>query len=83
MAAKKKDRPLKGNGRDGVDYADFITGLCNGSIVATTLEETTVPDGTRVIPEKKVDGAGLPLPDGTVTVNQRRLTKLEYNDPNG
>jgi hypothetical protein len=83
MASRRKQRPLRGNGRDGVDYQDFIDGLCNGTIRATVLVDTTVPDGTRDVVLKRFDEDQNPLPDETVTVSKRRLTKLEYDDPNG
>lgn len=82
-AARRKDRPLKGDGRDGADYLAFIAGVCDGSIKATRLVETTVPDGTQDVVIKQVDDQGRPLPDQVVTVPRRRLTKLEYDDPNG
>jgi hypothetical protein len=80
MAARKQ-KPLKGNGRDGVDYAAFITGVLDGSILATRLVETTVPDGTEDIHVPQRDAQGNPLPDQVVTVQKRRLTKLEYDEP--
>jgi len=83
MASRKKERPLKGNGRDGADYADFMAGLVGGTIVATKLIDTTVPDGTQDVTVKRFDENGAPLPDEVVTVPKRRLTKLEYDDPNG
>lgn len=83
MASARKNRALRGNGRDGVDYQDFITGVLNGSIKATRLVETTVPDGTQDVAVKQFDGQGNPLPDQVVTVPRRRVTKLEYDDPNG
>lgn len=83
MASKKKGRPLRGNGRDGRDYAEFMAGLLNGTIVATQLHDTTVPDGTHDLVLKQFDENGNPRPDETVTVPKRRITKLEYDDPNG
>jgi len=92
MASRRKTRPLKGSGRDGRDYGEFIDGLVDGSIRATLLVDTTVPDGTQqiVIKRRDEDGGvsldeahGTPLPDETVTVPKRRLTKLEYDDPQG
>lgn len=83
MASRRINRPLQGNGRDGRDYGDFMKGLLDGSIVATKLVDTTVPQGPKdiVIPQFAQDGS--PLPDVVVTVNERRLTKLEYDDPRG
>lgn len=40
MASRKKTRPLKGNGNDAADYAEFIRDLIKGDIVATALVET-------------------------------------------
>jgi hypothetical protein len=79
-AARRKERPLKGNGRDGRDYGEFIAGVLDGSIPATSLIETTVPDGTQDVAVPQFDGAGQPLPDQVVTVPKRRLTKLEYDE---
>jgi hypothetical protein len=83
MASKKKERPLKGNGSDGQDYAAFVAGLLDGSIRATKLIDTTVPDGTQQISVPQVDANGDPLPDIVLTLPKRRLTKLEYDDPQG
>lgn len=83
MASARKQRPLRGNGRDGVDYIDFINGVCNGSIKATRLVETTVPDGTIDVVVPQIDAQGNRGPDQIVTVPKRRLTKLEFDDPNG
>jgi hypothetical protein len=83
MATRRKQRPLKGDGRDGADYREFIDGLLDGSIRATKLVDTTVPDGTRDVIIKQYDANDDPLPDLVVTADQRRLTKLEYDDPNG
>lgn len=83
MASRRKERPLRGNGRDGLDYAEFLAGLCNGSIHATKLVDTTVPDGTRDVVLQRLDENGVPLPDVVVTASTRRLIKLEYDDPDG
>jgi hypothetical protein len=83
MASKKKERPLKGDGRDGRDYGEFMAGLLDGSIVATKLIDTTVPDGTQQVTVPQVDANGDPLPDIVLTLPKRRLTKLEYDDPQG
>jgi len=83
MATRRKQRPLRGDGRDGLDYAEFMAGLCDGSIRATKLVDTTVPDGTRDVVVQRLDENGERLPDVVVTVSARRLTKLEYDDPNG
>ena len=83
MASKKKEKPLKGDGRDGADYREFITDLLDGSIHATKLHDTTVPDGTQDVTVKRFAENGDPLPDEVITVPKRRLTKLEYDDPNG
>jgi hypothetical protein len=85
MATRRKERPLVSDGRDGRDYADFMAGLLNGTIVATKLIDTTVPDGTQqvTVPQFTNDEAHQPLPDVVLTVPKRRLTKLEYDDPNG
>jgi hypothetical protein len=83
MASKKKERPLKGTGRDGRDYAEFMAGLLDGSIQATQLTETTVPDGTRDVTVEQYDANGNRLADVVVTVPTRRLTKLEYDEPGG
>lgn len=79
--ASRKNRPLKGNGRDGRDYAEFLAGLLDGSIHATQLIDTTVPDGTIDVRVPQDDGAGHPLPDLIVTVPLRRLVKLEFDEP--
>lgn len=83
MASARKNRPLQGNGRDGADYLTFIAGVCDGSIKATRLVETTVPDGTQDVTVPQIDAQGNRGPDQIVTVPRRRLTKLEYDDPNG
>ena len=83
MASARKNRPLRGNGRDGIDYQDFITGVLDGSIKATKLVETTVPDGNQDVAIPQIDTQGNRGPDLIVTVPKRRLTKLEYDDPNG
>lgn len=83
MASARKNRPLRGTGRDGIDYQDFITGVLDGSIKATRLVETTVPDGTQDVAVPQIDAQGNRGPDQIVTVPKRRLTKLEYDDPNG
>jgi hypothetical protein len=83
MATRRKQLPLRGDGRDGLDYRAFVDGLCAGSIRATVLVDTTVPDGTRDIVVQKIDANGDRLPDVVVTVSTRRLIKLEYDDPNG
>jgi hypothetical protein len=85
MASRKKTRPLKGNGRDGLDYAEFMAGLLSGSITATKLIETSVPDGTGTVRLEQYDDQGnRVLPDLVIPgVPKRRLTKLEFDDPNG
>jgi hypothetical protein len=83
MATRRKVRPIRGDGRDGLDYREFIDGLCDGSIRATRLVDTTVPDGTRDVVVQRLDENGVRLPDEVVTVSKRRLTKLEYDDPDG
>jgi hypothetical protein len=80
MAARKV-RPIRGNGRDTRDYREFIAGVLDGSIKATRLVETTVPDGALDVHVPQDDGAGHPLPDLIVNVPTRRLTKLEYDEP--
>jgi hypothetical protein len=83
MASRRKERPLVSDGRDGRDYAAFMAGLLNGTVVATKLVDTTVPDGTRQVTVQQSAANGDPLPDVVITVPQRRLIKLEYDDPNG
>jgi hypothetical protein len=84
MASRKKTRPLKGNGRDGLDYAEFMAGLLSGSVEATKLIETTVPDGTETVRLMQFDDQGNRQRDVLIPdVPKRRLTKLEFDDPNG
>lgn len=83
MASRRKNKPLRGNGRDGLDYRDFLDGLLQGTITATLLIDTTVPQGSLDVHIPQRDANDTPLPDVIVTVNERRLTKLDYDDPNG
>lgn len=90
-AAKRKERPVKGNGEDGVDYSEFIHALARGEIQATTLRDTTVENGTRTVKHRAfvADASGDLTVDGTrgrlvevdVVVPRRRLTKLEWDEP--
>jgi hypothetical protein len=83
MATRRKERPLVGDGRDGRDYRAFAEGLLDGSIRATLLVETTVPDGSRNVTFEQFDENGQRLPDVVATLGLRRLIKLEYDDPTG
>lgn len=90
----RKELPRSGD--DALDYRAFMTGLLAGTIKATALADTTVPDGTRDVtiqvfvedPKGDVvidDGHGGKVTGRfearVATVAVRRLTKLEYDDP--
>lgn len=80
MAAKKKvrrSRPLKGNGRDGADYLEFINAVLRGEVVATALIDTTVPDGVHTVRLPRFDAQGRRLEDLEVTYTRRRVTSIE------
>jgi hypothetical protein len=83
MASRRKERPLRGSGRDGTDYREFMGGLLAGTIHATRLVDTTVPDGTQEVTVEQYDENGQRLPDVVISVPRRRLTKLEFDDPQG
>jgi hypothetical protein len=85
MATRRITRPLRGDGRDGLDYAEFMAGVLSGSVKATKLIETTVPDGADPVRVEQYDDQGNRVrPDLIIPgVPKRRLTKLEFDDPNG
>jgi hypothetical protein len=81
MAAKKKKvrkvRPLKGDGRDGADYREFIDAVLRGEVVATALIDTTVPDGVHTVRLPRFDAQGRRAEDIEVTYTRRRATAIE------
>lgn len=82
MASKRKTKPLKGNGVDNrADYGEFMAGLLGGTIRAERLVESSVPNGSDEVRLARFDEQGQPLPDVVITVQRRRLTKLEYDEP--
>jgi hypothetical protein len=82
MASRKRERPVQADGRDGSTYRQFMAAFVTGSVVATSVDDTTVSDGNQQITLKRFDN-GTPQADTPHNVPKRRLTKFEYNDPNG
>jgi len=91
MATRRKQLPLVGGVDDTVTYRAAAVLIASGKM--TRLLETTVPAGTRDIPVRVFvpDPKGTEEQDGVrgrfetqlVTHEVRKLTQLEYDDPNG
>jgi hypothetical protein len=76
----KRERPLKGDGRTGIDYKDVMAAFVTGSVRMTALDDTTVPDGNQQVTLKRFDN-GVAQADTQHSVQKRRLTKLEIIEP--
>lgn len=86
MASARRPRPVRGDGRGRqgqLTYAEFMRDLLAGTITATTLHETTAPDGNRAVVVPQFGENGRPLPPLVVNVPLRRLLTLAYDDPRG